>query len=67
MSTLTHTLAGPLAAGVARLGAIAGVSGVAYDHHQSATWTEGVIAKPATFMVLTRKNRPPRPLSECST
>ena len=38
-----------------------------YGHHLSTTWTEGAIAKPATFMVLDRKNRPTRPLSECST
>jgi hypothetical protein len=37
-----------------------------YGHHQSATWTQGAIAKPATFMVFDRKNRPTRPLSECS-
>lgn len=36
------------------------------DKHQSASWTQGAIAKPATFMVLNRKNRPTRPLSELS-
>ena len=34
--------------------------------HLSSTWTQGAIAKPATFMVLDRKNRPTRPLSELS-
>jgi hypothetical protein len=34
--------------------------------HPSSTWTQGAIAKPATFMVLDRKNRPSRPLSELS-
>ncbi|MEQ1787171.1 MAG: hypothetical protein ABL966_08975 [Acidimicrobiales bacterium] len=34
--------------------------------HLSSTWTQGAIAKPATFMVLNRKNRPARPLSELS-
>ncbi len=32
----------------------------------SATWTKGAIAKPVTFMVLDRKNRPTRPLLENS-
>jgi hypothetical protein len=36
------------------------------DKHQSASWTQGAIAKPATFMVFDRKNRPTRPLSELS-
>lgn len=62
MNPVTHTQAGPLAAGVARHGA-----GAALYGHPSATWTQGVIAKPATFMVFDRKNRPTRPLSECST
>jgi hypothetical protein len=35
--------------------------------HQSATWTKGAIADPATFMVLFGKNRPTRPFSEVST
>lgn len=34
--------------------------------HQPTTWTEGAIAKPATFMVLVRKNRPARLLPERS-
>lgn len=34
--------------------------------HLSSTWTQGAIAEPATFMVLDRKNRPTRPLSELS-
>ena len=34
--------------------------------HLFSTWTQGAIAKPATFMVLDRKNRPTRPLSELS-
>ena len=69
-------------AGAARLGAVtlaecAGRTpalapyGVAAVHqgsgsHLSSTWTQGAIAKPATFMVLDRKNRPTRPLSELS-
>jgi len=35
-------------------------------NHPSATWTTGAIAKPATFMVFDRKNRPTRPLLEHS-
>jgi len=35
-------------------------------HHLSSTWTQGAIAKPATFMVFDGKNRPTRPLSELS-
>jgi hypothetical protein len=89
MSTETHTMAGMHAAGVARLGAVAGApchpatamllatpaapQGVlvaqapaVYSDHQSASWTKGAIAKPATFTVFDRKNRPTRPLSECS-
>ncbi|MDQ2651131.1 MAG: hypothetical protein M3Z03_16450 [Actinomycetota bacterium] len=92
MSTETHTMAGMHAAGVARLGAVAGhvchpatpaiattllatavpqgvlvaQGAAAYGIHQSASWTKGAIAKPATFMVFDRKNRPTRPLSECS-
>jgi hypothetical protein len=34
--------------------------------HLFSTWTQGAIAKPATFMVFDRKNRPTRPLSELS-
>jgi hypothetical protein len=34
--------------------------------HLLSTWTQGAIAKPATFMVFDRKNRPTRPLSELS-
>ena len=34
--------------------------------HPTSTWTQGAIAKPATFMVFDRKNRPTRPLSELS-
>ena len=69
-------------AGVARLGAVtpaecpagtttlAPMYGAALVHqgslnHQSS-WTQGAIAKPATFMVFDRKNRPTRPLSELS-
>jgi len=37
-----------------------------YGHHQSSTWTVGATAKPATFMVFDRKNRPARQLSELS-
>ena len=69
-------------AGVARLGAVAlaecptgstvsPMSGATSVHqgsgnHLSSTWTQGAIAKPATFMVFDRKNRPTRPLSELS-
>jgi hypothetical protein len=35
-------------------------------NHPSSTWTKGAIAEPTTFMVLDRKNRPTRPLSELS-
>jgi hypothetical protein len=73
MKTVTHTQAGLLAAGVARHGAVAGAAvapaalpqGI-YGSHPSATWTKGAIAKPATFMVFDRKNRPTRPLLERS-
>jgi hypothetical protein len=34
--------------------------------YQPTTWTKGASAKPATFMVLDRKNRPTRLLSERS-
>lgn len=34
--------------------------------HQSATWTKGAFAEPTTFMVLSGKNRPTRPLLELS-
>jgi hypothetical protein len=64
MTSTTPTMAGLLAhAGAARLEA---VSGHVYGHHQSASWTMGAIAKPATFVVFDRKNRPTRPLSEHS-
>jgi hypothetical protein len=69
-------------AGAARLGAVtlaeragsttlAATYGPATVHqgsstHLSSTWTQGAIAKPATFMVFDRKNRPTRPLSELS-
>ena len=82
MTSTTPTMAGLLAhAGAARLDAATGcqapaahalaTSGAlatvgAYGHHQSASWTVGTIAKPATFMVFDRKNRPTRPLSELS-
>jgi hypothetical protein len=35
-------------------------------NHPASTWTQGAIAKPATFMVFDRKDRPARPLSELS-
>jgi hypothetical protein len=82
MSTEAHTMAGLLAsAGAARLGAVtlaecptgttlAPVYGATVHQgsgsHLLSTWTQGAIAKPATFMVLNRKNRPTRPLSELS-
>lgn len=34
--------------------------------HQTTSWISGALAKPATFMVFDRKNRPTRPLSELS-
>ena len=69
-------------AGAARLGAVTGGTcrtaapaaaiqaahagtGV-YGHHQSASWTVDTLAKPATFMVFDRKNRPTRQPSELS-
>jgi hypothetical protein len=50
---------------LAAYGAVAAhpVSG---SHQESTLWTQGAIAKPATFMVFDRKNRPSRPLSELS-
>ena len=74
MSTETHTMAGLLAStGAARLGAVtvAPTYGATSVHqgsgsHLLSTWTQGAIAKPATFMVFDRKNRPTRPLSERS-
>lgn len=78
----THTMAGLLAlAGVARLRAAAPAScttgtavaatyGTAVHqvsgNHQITSWISGALAKPATFMVFNRKNRPTRPLSELS-
>ena len=69
-------------AGAARLGAVtlaecptatalAPMPGATSVHqgsgnHLFSTWTQGAIAKPATFMVFDRKNRPTRPLSELS-
>jgi hypothetical protein len=72
MSSTTHTQAGLVAlAGAARLDAVSGALATHASHgvsgyHQSSTWTTGAIAKPATFMVFDRKNRPTRPLSELS-
>ncbi|HEX4867245.1 MAG TPA: hypothetical protein VFV32_06420 [Acidimicrobiales bacterium] len=81
MTKTTLTMAGQLAvAGAARLRAAAPASRSAapaaiHAHgviaHQAAgyqptTWTKGASAKPATFMVLDRKNRPSRLLSERS-
>ena len=37
-----------------------------FGNHPSSTWTKGAIVEPTTFMVLTDKNRPTRPLSELS-
>lgn len=69
MTQTTLTMAGHLAhAGaprpVADFGALSTKGG--YGTHQESTWTQGAIAKPATFMVFDRKNRPTRPLSELS-
>ena len=82
MSTTTPTMAGLLApAGAARLvgggalGCTAGAHLTAYgmqvhpaagSHQESTSWTKGAIAKPITFVVFDRKNRPTRPLSELS-
>lgn len=79
MSTETHTMAGLLAAGAARLSAatvapcattVATTYGATQVHpvlgNHPSSWTQGAIAKPATFMVFDRKNRPTRPLSELS-
>lgn len=82
MTTATLTTAGLLAsAGVARVRvassaecagttALAAAYGVPVVHQGSAhplsTWTQGAIAKPATFMAFDGKNRPTRPLSELS-
>jgi len=79
MSTETHTMAGPLAAGAARPGAVTvapcatlvvayGTTPVhqGFGMHPSASWTKGAIATPATSTVFDRKNRPTRPLSELS-
>ena len=77
--TTAGLLASP---GVARLGAVtlaecpagttlAPMYGATSVHqgsgnHLFSTWTQGAIAKPATYMVFDRKNRPTRPLSELS-
>ena len=60
-------LGAPLApAALAATGGLSTAQGV-YGHHQSAIWTVGAIAKPATSMVFEGKNRPTtRPLSEHS-
>ncbi len=51
--------------------ALAATYGVTAQHpvsgdHGSTSWTKGAIAKPATFMVFDRTNRPTRPLLEHS-
>lgn len=50
--------------------AAAGVYGATAQHPVSGnhqmSWISGALAKPATFMVLTCKNRPTRPLLERS-
>lgn len=55
-----------LLATAAPQGALVARGAVAYGMHGSASWTTGAIAKPATFVVFDGKNRPTRPLSECS-
>jgi hypothetical protein len=62
----TLTMAGQLAhAGAARPAAASGLTLGEYGtHSQASAWTQGAIAKPATFMVLDRKNRPTRRLPE---
>ncbi|MFZ6004301.1 MAG: hypothetical protein ACOYXM_10255 [Actinomycetota bacterium] len=64
-------LRGSAALASCHTGALAATYGVTVQHpvsgnHPSFTWTKGAIAKPATFMVLDRKNRPTRPLLELS-
>jgi hypothetical protein len=81
MTTTTHTTAGLRAlAGAARPCVASGsyptaapahatqasIAGLGGFGHQSALWTVDAIAKPATFMVLDRKNRPARQPSELS-
>lgn len=79
MTTETHITVGLPAAAGARLGAaslgdcrgratLAPYASAVHQGpgHPASTWTQGAIAKPATFMVFDRKNRPTRPLSELS-
>ena len=79
MTTETYITAGLQAAAGARPGAsspagCASTTLASYapavhqgsGNHLFSTWTQGVIAKPATYMVFDRKNRPTRPLSELS-
>lgn len=78
METSKHITAGPLAcAGAARLRVAPGAATLAgapaayptpasHGHHVSTSWIVGAIAKPGTFMVFDRKNRPTRHLSELS-
>jgi hypothetical protein len=51
--------------------AVAAPYGVTAQHpvsgtHQTTSWISGALVTPTTFMVLDRKNRPTRPLSELS-
>ena len=65
----TLTMAGQLAlAGAARPAAALGnaLAMGGYGSHHTSSWTSGAIAKPATFVVFDRKNRPSRSLSELS-
>ena len=81
MTTETHITAGPLAAAGARPGASSPavcssttLASYAPAVHQESmgvaahptTWIKGAAGQPTTFMVLTGKNRPTRPLSELS-
>ena len=77
MTTETHITAGLQAAGGARLRASSAavcastsVASYAPAVHQVSshptTWIKGAAGQPTTFMVLTGKNRPTRPLSELS-
>ena len=81
MTTETHITAGPQAAAGARLRASSPavcssttLASYAPAVHQESmgvaahptTWIKGAAGQPTTFMVLTGKNRPTRPLSELS-
>jgi hypothetical protein len=67
MTIATPTTAGLLASvGAAPAAAYGPAMAQVPCHHPSSTWTQGTLATSTTFMVLTGKNRPTRPLSERS-